>query len=185
MPKLSIKDLDLKGKRVFVRVDFNVPIKDGKVAFDSPAAVQALKFWQDSIQHKVAPRKALGDGGGDVVSNLGSGAAAPLLPGLDGKLVLSSAGSSAVTVDLTMTSASGRRVGRRTVDVQRGQTRAVDLGGKRAAAVSLRGSGRGPLLAAVQWSKADSGGTLSSGFPLMPLRATILRPPVTYDLTDR
>jgi multiple sugar transport system substrate-binding protein len=52
------------------------PIKDGKVAFDSPAAVQALKFWKDTIQAKVAPRKALGDGGGDVVSNLGSGAVA-------------------------------------------------------------------------------------------------------------
>ena len=31
MNKLSIKDLDLRGKRVLIRVDFNVPLKDGVV----------------------------------------------------------------------------------------------------------------------------------------------------------
>ena len=35
MSKLSIKDLDIKGKQVFIRVDFNVPIEDGKVTNDA------------------------------------------------------------------------------------------------------------------------------------------------------
>jgi phosphoglycerate kinase len=35
MNKYSIQDLDLRGKRVFIRVDFNVPLKNGTITDDT------------------------------------------------------------------------------------------------------------------------------------------------------
>ncbi|MBA2341010.1 MAG: phosphoglycerate kinase [Pyrinomonadaceae bacterium] len=51
MNKLSITDLDLKGKRVFIRVDFNVPIKDARVEDDSRIR-GALPTIQYALDHE-------------------------------------------------------------------------------------------------------------------------------------
>jgi phosphoglycerate kinase len=51
MPKLSIRDLDLAHKRVLIRVDFNVPIKDGVITDDTRIR-ETLPTIEYALRHK-------------------------------------------------------------------------------------------------------------------------------------
>ncbi len=52
MPKVSIRDLDLKGKTVFIRVDFNVPLAPGGQEITSDKRVRAsLPSIQYALDH--------------------------------------------------------------------------------------------------------------------------------------
>ncbi len=71
MPKLSLCDLDLSNKRVLIRVDFNVPLKDG-VILDDTRIVETLPTIEYALRHhaKVILASHLGRPKGKPVAEL-------------------------------------------------------------------------------------------------------------------
>ncbi|KAH9483855.1 Phosphoglycerate kinase [Psilocybe cubensis] len=67
--KLSITDLDLKGKRVLIRVDFNVPIQDGHITNPARivAALPTVKYALENGARAVVLMSHLGRPDGKVV----------------------------------------------------------------------------------------------------------------------
>jgi hypothetical protein len=47
--KLAITDLQLAGKRVLIRVDFNVPLQDGQIT--NPAVSRSSYYYFSCVQH--------------------------------------------------------------------------------------------------------------------------------------
>lgn len=71
MNKKSVKDIDLKGKRVFCRVDFNVPMKDGQITDETriKAALPTIQYLVNAGA-KVLLASHLGRPKGQVVEEL-------------------------------------------------------------------------------------------------------------------
>ncbi|USG65233.1 phosphoglycerate kinase [Brevibacillus ruminantium] len=86
MNKKSIRDVDLAGKRVFCRVDFNVPMQDGVITDDTRirAAVPTIQFLQGAGA-KVILASHFGRPKGQVVEEMRLTPVAKHLSGLLGK----------------------------------------------------------------------------------------------------
>jgi phosphoglycerate kinase len=88
MNKKSVRDIDVKGKRVFCRVDFNVPMSNNEVSDDTRirAAVPTIQFLM-AQGAKIILASHLGRPNGEVVEELRLGAVAKRLSEILGKTV--------------------------------------------------------------------------------------------------
>ncbi|MEZ0480188.1 phosphoglycerate kinase [Planococcus sp. SSTMD024] len=86
LQKMTMKDLELKGKRVFCRVDFNVPMEDGKVTDDTRirAAIPTIEYLAEQGA-KVILASHLGRPKGQVNEDMRLAAAGARLAELLGK----------------------------------------------------------------------------------------------------
>ena len=86
--KLFVEDLDVSGKRVIVRVDFNVPLKDGKVESDKrlKESLPTIKYLRDKGA-KVILMSHLGRPDGKRVADMSLRPVAAALSGLLGSPV--------------------------------------------------------------------------------------------------
>jgi len=93
MNKLTIKDLDLKGKRVIMRADFNVPLDDALMITDDrriKAALPSIKYILDQGATKLILMSHLGRPKGQVVDKMRLTPVAKRLEELLGEEVLKS-----------------------------------------------------------------------------------------------
>ncbi len=88
MNKLTVEDLDLKGKRVLMRVDFNVPLENGRVANDKRirAALPTIKYITNA-EGKLILMSHLGRPKGKQVPELSLAPCVAVLSALLGKKV--------------------------------------------------------------------------------------------------
>jgi phosphoglycerate kinase len=89
MPKATLRDIPVQGKRLFIRVDFNVPLNDARQVGDDTRIQAALPTISDALQHgaSVILASHLGRPKGGVDPKLSLQPVATHLEGLLGKPV--------------------------------------------------------------------------------------------------
>jgi phosphoglycerate kinase len=101
MNKMTVRDIDLKGKRVLVRVDFNVPLDGTTITDDTRirAAVPTIQYILDQQPKYVILMSHLGRPKGGPDPKFSLAPAAPALAGLLGKSVAFATDTVGVPVD--------------------------------------------------------------------------------------